>query len=146
MTKYIGEALKETTRTQQSHSRHAVCVGITPWNNVTNRKELVGRHYLRSKVTINAQDTYLDSNHTHFLLVDNNYAENNHNLIDLSANLVTMMRKLQYEGTIFFSYASVFLEELCCEAYLFTLSLTLYLNLIRSRKCEFISYYVIRIF
>ena len=104
MTKYIGEVLKEPTRTQ-SDSKHAVCIGITPWNNVTNRKKLIMERIVK------VQDTNLDINHTCFLLVDNNYAENHGNVIDFSAHLITMMRKLQYEGTTFFLYTSVFSYE-----------------------------------
>ena len=109
LTKYIGEALKETTGKHQSDGKHAMCVGITPWNNVPNRKELLGTHSGEENI-INIGDAYLDNNHTHFFLVDNNYAENHDNPIEFSASLVTMMRKLQYEGTIFFLHTSVFLK------------------------------------
>ena len=67
LTKYIGEALKETTRTHQSDGKHAVCLGITPWNNVTNRKKLVQTRFYERKI-INIQDAYLDNNHSHFFL------------------------------------------------------------------------------
>ena len=143
LAKYIGQALKEVTRTPQSDGKHAVCIGLIPCKNVSNRKELVESD--NKKTVKKVRDSNVEINHTHVLLVDNNYAGNNGNLIDFSTKIVTTMRNVQFEGTIFFLYASVILKNFFF-AYLFTHSLTIYLNLIWSRKCEFISYYFIQIF
>ena len=109
MTKYIGEALRERTTTGQSGGENAVCMGIPLWNNITNNFDLIGldkkREYDISK-TFNTQHAYLDCNHTHFLMVDNNYAKNHNKTIDFSTSLITEMRKLQYDGKKFFFYAT----------------------------------------
>ena len=126
LAKYIVEALKEATRTPQPDGKHAVCIGIIPRKNVSNRKELVDSD--NKKTVRKVRDSNVDINHTHVLFVDNNYAGNNGNLIDFSTKIVTTMRNVQFEGTIFFLYASVILNFFC-EAYLFTHFLTIYFNM-----------------
>ena len=99
LTKYIGEALRGTT----------VCMGITPWNKVANRLNLLGvnerKRYILPE-TFNTKDQYLDNNHTHFFLVDSNYAENHNQMIDFDTSLVTVLKKIQYEGTKLSLYVS----------------------------------------
>ena len=95
LTKYIGDALRETAT--------GVCMGITPWNSITNRLNLIGNRSLKYDIpkSFNMKEEYLDSNHTHFFLVDNNYAESHNKMIDFSTSLVTVIRKLRYEGMTF---------------------------------------------
>ena len=128
LTKYIGEALRETTMTDQSQGRNTVCMGITPWNNIKNRSELLGEdakpdyHIPR---TFSAQDKYLDNNHTHFLMVDNNYAENHNKEVDFSANLVTAITQLQHEGIRVFSNSSKYFTRILFQGILIYILFTL---------------------
>ena len=105
LTKYIGEALRETAT--------GVCMGITPWISITNRLNLIGDRRIKYDIpkTFNMKDKYLDNNHTHFFLVDNNYAENHNTIIDFSTSLVTMLRKLQYEGMNFLVCFKIFSKK-----------------------------------
>ena len=118
LTKYIGESLKEKTNTGQLGSKNVVCMGITPWDNIPNRKSLVNVSSAPVNLienvpdckqsanvqpkTFNVQDTYLDNNHTHFFLVDNHYAKNHNKATDLDASLVTMRQGLEEAGITFF--------------------------------------------
>ena len=93
--------MREKDTTDQSKSKNTVRMGITPWNKIKNRSELLGedaRSEYQMPKTHNVQDAYLDNNHTHFLLLDNNYAENNNKVIDFSTSLITEIKKLQHEG------------------------------------------------
>lgn len=123
MTKYIGETLRGAITEDESEDTNVVCIGICPWNSIKNHLSLIGKDTRSSynmPSALNSQDAYLDNNHTNFLLADNNYAAKNGEVIDLSAALVTGMRKLQYEGRKLFLFASKKLLRFLCGPYLLT--------------------------
>ena len=109
--------MREKDITDQLKSKNTVCIGITPWNKTKNHLELLGedaRSEYQMPQTHNVQDAYLDNNHTNFLMLDNNYAENNSKVIDFSASLITGIKKLQHEGIIpFFMPRNIYLGFSC---------------------------------
>ena len=94
--KYVGEALQELKA--DIDENNSVCIGITPWDIVTDRSKLQGAgrtvEYDMSS-SFNTEGSYLDNNHTHFLLVDK-YGAN----IDFRAVLELAIRNTKYDGNI----------------------------------------------
>ena len=126
LTKYIGESLKESTTTDQLRGKSVVCMGIIPWYNIPNRKNLVNTssrpptpstYYKTSpghKTSINmqstprsipksfnVQDADLDNKQTHFFLVDDNHAKT-HGMKDFDGSLITMTKGFLQAGITFF--------------------------------------------
>ena len=93
---YVGEVLQEVK--VDKDETYGVCIGITPWDIVTDRAMLQGLggivKYDMSR-RFNTEGAYLDNNHTHFLLVDR-YGED----IDLGAALERAITNTKYDGII----------------------------------------------
>ena len=68
--KCVGEALQEVHT--ERYENNCVCIGITPWDTVTDRDKLrtFGTVEYDISSSFNTEGACLDNNHTHFLLVD----------------------------------------------------------------------------
>ena len=84
--KVVGDALKHishviTTKSNYSQTKAVRCVGIVPWGVVPYRKRLIVKSREQKKsvnklhIPCEGQPRSLDSNHSHFLLVDNGYED-----------------------------------------------------------------------
>ncbi|ESO93554.1 hypothetical protein LOTGIDRAFT_161660 [Lottia gigantea] len=75
--KYVGEAIKEISISDEKN--RVVAIGVAPWGCVKKRDELINsegvwpyKYSLNDGMkSDNPNETLLDPNHTHFLLVDN---------------------------------------------------------------------------
>lgn len=100
--RYVGEILEEGQANQDENN--GVCIGITPWEIVTdrNRLKVAGRtvEYDMSS-SFKTEGTCLDNNHTHFLLVDQE--PKNHcdaEIINFRAVLQRAIRNTKFDGTM----------------------------------------------
>lgn len=110
VTKSIGEAFKGIITRDPKKGNSRACIGISPWSNVANRWNLQEVDQIKKydmPKGISSHGTYLDNNHTHFLLVDDNYEEKFGTKIDFNTSLETHIRNLRCKGTQFF-YENLF--------------------------------------
>lgn len=105
VTKSIGEAFRGITTRDPKTGNSRACIGISPWHNVANRWDLQEvDKIIKYDIPkgISSHGTYLDYNHTHFLLVDDNYDEKFGTKIDFNTSLETHIRNQRCKGTQFF--------------------------------------------
>ena len=118
--KYVGEVLKEGQANEDEN--HGVCIGITPWEIVTDRNRLIGfgctvEYDMSSSEqnrligfgrtveydmssSVNKEGTFLDNNHTHFLLVDQDPKNHCNAEIDFRAVFQRAIRNTKFDGTM----------------------------------------------
>ena len=99
--KYVGEVLKQGQANEDEN--HGVCIGITPWEIVTDRNRLIGFgrtvEYDMSS-SFKPEGTFLDNNHTHFLLVDQDPKNHCNAEIDFRAVFQRAIRNTKFDGTM----------------------------------------------
>ena len=99
--KYVGEVLKQGQANEDEN--HGVCIGITPWEIVTDRNRLIGFgrtvEYDMSS-SFKTEGTFLDNNHTHFLLVDQDPKNHCNAEIDFRAVFQRAIRNTKFDGTM----------------------------------------------
>ena len=99
--RYVGEILEEGQANQDENN--GVCIGITPWEIVTDRSRLkvAGRtvEYDMSS-SFKKESTCLDNNHTHFLLVDQDPKNHCNAEVNFRAVLQRAIRNTKFDGTM----------------------------------------------
>ena len=99
--RYVGEVLEEGQANQDENN--GVCIGITPWEIVTdrNRLKVAGRtvEYDMSS-SFKTEGTCLDNNHTHFLLVDQDPKNHCNAEVNFRAVLQRAIRNTKFDGTM----------------------------------------------
>ena len=99
--KYVGEVLEEGQANQDENN--GVCIGITPWEIVTDRDRLKVAgctvEYDMSS-SFKTEGTCLDNNHTHFLLVDQDPKNHCNAEIDFRAVFQRAIRNTKFDGTM----------------------------------------------
>ncbi|KAL3836664.1 hypothetical protein ACJMK2_022086 [Sinanodonta woodiana] len=73
--KHVGEAVKDYGLTS-TNQKHVVTIGIAPWGVIQNRDALINKEGswpagYRIEENLNSKESFLDPNHSHFILVDN---------------------------------------------------------------------------
>ena len=99
--RYVGEVLEEGQANQDENN--GVCIGITPWEIVTDRNRLkVAGHTVEYDMSssFKTEGTCLDNNHTHFLLVDQDPKNHCNAEIDFRAVFQRAIRNTKFDGTM----------------------------------------------
>ena len=97
--KYVAEVFEEIRANQDKNS--GVCIGVTPWNVVTDRKKLekTGETVAYDiSSSFKKEEAYLDNNHTHFLLVDQDPDNRRDAEIDFRADLERAISNTKIHG------------------------------------------------